>query len=177
MLRLKELGNRICIIGCSSSGKSTLANKLSKQLNIPTTHLDLLAHYQATDWQRKPEHEFITAHELVLQNDQWIIEGNYSICMSPRFANATSVIWLDYHVGIAAINYIKRCLGLYTERIGKLPGSSKEFDFRLLKHILLTYPKNRLHYRNLLQNIKVPIVIIHSMRELRKYYRYWEIID
>lgn len=32
--------NKICIIGCSGTGKTTLANNLAKELNLPVYHLD-----------------------------------------------------------------------------------------------------------------------------------------
>lgn len=40
MITLDKLDNRICIIGCSNSGKSTLANALANKLNISVYHLD-----------------------------------------------------------------------------------------------------------------------------------------
>ena len=98
MISLQTLGNKICIIGCSSSGKSTLADKLANKLSIPVTHLDFLAHYPNTNWQRRPDSELIAEHNKILQTEQWIIEGNYSVCMKERFSNASSIIWIDANV-------------------------------------------------------------------------------
>lgn len=38
------LGNRICIIGRSSCGKSTLADALGRKYHLPIVHLDKLYH-------------------------------------------------------------------------------------------------------------------------------------
>lgn len=175
LIPLEELGNKICIIGCSSSGKSTLADKLSKKLSIPVTHLDLLAHYPNTNWKRKPDNELIDAHRKVIEGDEWIIEGNYSICMKERFSKATAIIWLDPKPLGSVLRYIKRSLISSKGRVGNLPGSRKEFSFWLIKHILFTYPKNRLKYQEILNTIDVQVIKITSMRELEEVFQYWRL--
>lgn len=162
------LGNRICIIGCSSSGKSTLAMKLSKKLGLPVTPLDHLAHYPDSDWIRRPDAEFIVEHQKAIIQEKWIVEGNYSICMQERFARATGIIWIDPNVLGAVFRYIKRSFFPGKSRVGKLPGAKKEFSYWLLKHILINYPKNRVHYERLLTSCSVPIIKIKTMRALNK---------
>ncbi len=175
MIAIDGLGNKICIIGCSSSGKSTLANKLSSKLNIPVTHLDFLAHYADSDWQRRPDQELVQAHDEILKNNKWILEGNYSVCMSQRFAKATSIIWIDPNVYGAAYRSIKRSFFPGKNRIGKLPGAQKNNHFWLINHILSVYPKNRKKYQGLLSHINIPIVRIHSIKELNDACKQWQI--
>ena len=172
---LMQLGDRICILGCSASGKSTLAKKLADKLQLPLVHLDLLAHYSNSNWQRKPNSELITQHRQVIESKQWIIEGNYSICMLERLEKATAVIWLDANIIKAAYRYIKRSI-CKNDRIGKLPGSKKEFSFALLKHIIFMYPKNRNKYDNLLKKINIPIIRIYSLKELQRLYIKWDLL-
>ena len=175
MLALEELGNKICIIGCSSSGKSTLGDMLSKKLSMPVTYLDLIAHDHNTDWQRKSDSELIKLHNQVLEEDCWIIEGNYSVCMKERFSMATAIIWLDFNVLTSVVRYIKRCVLGDKNRVGKLPGSQKEFSFWLVKHILFSYPRNRLKYQNVLDCIQVPIIKISSTGDLGEVKRLWRL--
>lgn len=46
---IDALGPRICIIGPSSSGKSTLATLIGQKTNRKVVHLDQLAHEPNTD--------------------------------------------------------------------------------------------------------------------------------
>lgn len=165
-MNLEGLGNRICIIGTSSSGKSTLADKLSNKLDIPVTHLDYLAHHHGTNWQRRSDGALIKAQNGIIKQEKWIIEGNYFICMPDRFKRATSIIWLDYHQLNAAYRYLRRCMQNNSNRIGKLPGSQTEFSFSLLKHIIFNYPKNRIKYDSLLSNYDIPVIKLHNLKDV-----------
>jgi len=168
-MKLEDLGRRICIIGPSSSGKSTLADSLGKKLNIDTvTHLDLLAHIPNTNWLRRPDDEFVAEHSKVIAQDEWVIDGNYSVCMKERLSRATSVIWLDYSPYYSVFSFIKRSL-IKETRIGMLEGSKEKINLALIKHTLRQYPKNKKKYKEYLADFpNLPVIYIKSMRELDK---------
>lgn len=65
-MNLGSLGNKICIIGCAASGKSTLSQRLAHKLQIPAYHLDKLAHLPSSKWVRVSDEELITQHNLIL---------------------------------------------------------------------------------------------------------------
>lgn len=171
MKNLENLGKRIAIIGPSSSGKSTLADSLGKALNIPNiTHMDLLAHIPNTNWERKPIEETIADHNKVVAQDEWIIEGNYSVCMNERFARATHIIWLDYSPLYCVYNFIKRRYSSKTNRKGKVEGAPEKLRLAPIKRLLTVYPKDRIKYKGIISNYSdTPITYIHSMRELDKF--------
>lgn len=54
-LRLSPL-ERIAIIGCGGSGKSTVARQLAEALRVPVTHLDTI--YYDAEWKPLPQEEF-----------------------------------------------------------------------------------------------------------------------
>src|SRR6056297_3113651 len=143
-----SIGPKICILGCSNSGKSTLAAVLSNKLSLPVIHLDILAHIPNSNWVRQPDSELIAKHSEAIQRESWVIDGNYSVCLSDRLMKADTVIWLDFNPLICAFRYLLRSLQNNPKRPGKLQGSQKEFSFWLLKHILFQYPKRRRHYQN-----------------------------
>lgn len=65
---------RICIIGGSGTGKTTLSNNLSKELNLPVYHIDGIHHLG--NWKKRDKEE---RDRLILERaseEKWIIEGS-----------------------------------------------------------------------------------------------------
>jgi len=174
MVTLGQLGNRICIIGPSNSGKSTLADKISAKTGYPATHLDQLAHKPFTDWQRRPHDEFIQLHDRVITADAWVIDGNYSLCMPRRFQRATSVIWLDLPRAGCILRYIKRCMQPEHLRRGGLDGAKKEFSLGLIRYTWQSYPQKKPQYAEILSACGKEPYMITSMQELAAHMRHWE---
>lgn len=58
-MKLSDFGDRICILGPSNSGKSTLADAIARKRGLTPIHLDLLFHLPNTDWLQRPRDEFI----------------------------------------------------------------------------------------------------------------------
>jgi len=176
VINLEQLGKRICIIGCSNSGKSTLADSLSKKLNVSAYHLDQYAHHSDSKWKRQPDEVLIEAHDRIMTQESWIIDGNYSVCMPTRLDNATSVIWLDPNVFSSVWRYLFRCIKNKADRPGRLAGAQNEFSFWLIKWIIFNYPKNRHKYEKLFKDRSNLLVLhIKSMTDLKKYYKFWGI--
>lgn len=173
MIDLGKLGSRICIIGPSNSGKSTLAVWLAGRLGVPAVHLDQLAHVPNSAWQRRPDADFISAHDQVIAEDSWIIEGNYSICMPQRFARATTVIWLDPPRLGCLWRYVLRSLWSSVDRPGGLDGAKHEFSWGLVKFTWVQYPKNKLKYQKILKDFPGQMIHIHSMRALNRQISTW----
>ena len=83
---------RICIIGCSGSGKSRLAVELGSLLGLPVVHLDAV-HWRA-GWERPPKEEWRRRHGELLLPEAWILDGNYGSTMDERIAASDTVILL-----------------------------------------------------------------------------------
>lgn len=172
MISLEELGDRICIIGPSSSGKSTLAHSLAKKLNLSLCYLDQMAHIPHTQWKPKDKEVLKKDHDnFIEEHSQWIIEGNYSFLMKTRFAEATSIIWLDFKVWGSLIRYIKRTLTNDGARYGNLEGAKKRLNFEHIHRMLFITPKKRSTYRTLIEQSDKKLVRIESFRTLKKYYK------
>jgi hypothetical protein len=95
-MRLAELGERICVLGPSNSGKSTLAVAIARKTGLPAVHLDRLHHVPGTDWKVRPAEEFVALHEAAIAGELWVMDGNYSRLFARRFERATGIIVLGY---------------------------------------------------------------------------------
>ena len=87
---------KILVIGSPGSGKSYFSKKLSKILNIPVYHLDLI--YWHENWVSMPKEEFEKKQNEIMEQDNWIIDGNYQRTLEIRLKNANKVFFLDLPV-------------------------------------------------------------------------------
>lgn len=86
---------KLIIIGNGGTGKSTLGNKLSGELGIPVTHLDLLS--WKDNFERVPEDVFTSNLREAMKSSDMIIEGwAYHSTMKERIDWADVIIYLKY---------------------------------------------------------------------------------
>ena len=92
------LYKRVVVVGVTSSGKSTLAEKLAKCFNLNYIELDAL-HWEP-NWQSAPLEVFRARVEKATQAEEWIAAGNYHTVRGLIWPKAEAVIWLDYPLWI-----------------------------------------------------------------------------
>ncbi len=85
---------KVIVIGCPGSGKSTFSKALHKVANLPLFHLDML--YWNADQTTVEKAVFQERLSNVLQKETWIIDGNYSSTMELRMQACDTIIFLDY---------------------------------------------------------------------------------
>lgn len=159
---------RICIIGPSNSGKSTLAAKLSQSHNLPVFHLDQIAHIHGSKWQRRPNIEFLREHQKIIEKPQWIVEGNYSSLLPERLKFADYVLWLDLPLVGCGLRYLKRCLRGRHNRIGGLSNCREFPNLALLAYSWRIYPKSRPYYQILLTEMNMPYLHLTKMKDVKR---------
>ena len=137
--------DRILIVGCPGSGKSTFAKELHRITGIPLIHLDMLFwNEDGTTVEKSVFYERLTE---VLEGERWIIDGNYASTMELRMEACDTVIFLDYPVEL--------CLQGIRNRKGKprsdLPWVEPEEDDEEFLEFIRDYPiQNRPEVLNLL---------------------------
>ncbi len=110
---------KILIIGNGGTGKSTLAQKMGAELNIPITYLDLIMWDK--NWDRLPEREFIKRLDKITPAKDWIIEGwGYHSTLAQRIEKADVIIYLQYP--------LEFCLKSVLERNKKYNNKKNPFD-------------------------------------------------
>jgi adenylate kinase family enzyme len=170
MVTLHELSPRICIIGPSNSGKSTLANAIGQASGLVPIHLDQLHHYPHTDWLPRPAVEFIALHDKAIAESEWVMEGNYLRCLPQRLARATGIILLDTPTGTSLYRYLRRT---WFERVryGQLVGSRQRVTWAMIRHLVMTTRKNRRRYEALFPHWNLPKIRLATTQELASFYR------
>jgi adenylate kinase family enzyme len=171
-VQLADLGERICILGPSNSGKSTLAEAIARKQSLEVVHLDLLYHLPNTDWVVRPTDEFVALHDTAITAERWVIDGNYSKCMPQRFLRATGLILLDICTPASLFRYYRRTI-FERQRVGALKGGRDSIKWGMIYHIAVVTPKNRKRYANMFHDIDLPKVRLTSIRAIKQCYQRW----
>ena len=121
--------NKIIVIGCPGSGKTTFSEKLRDRINLPLFHLDAIWH--RADRTHISRDEFDARLSQILSLDSWIIDGNYSRTLERRISACDTVFLFDLASEV--------CIDGATERLGKkrcdMPWVDTELDPDLRREI------------------------------------------
>lgn len=165
---------RIMVIGVSAGvGKSTFARKLGKALKIKVYHLDAL--YWKPDWVEASLEEFSTAQREIVNQRQWIIEGNYSNSFEIRAEHADTIIYLELPLYVCLYRVFKRWLmNIGRTRPDMGEGCKEKLDWDFIKYICTTYYPRKRKMNEQFQSFqtsgsKKEIIILKSKQEIHSY--------
>ena len=89
---------KIIVIGCPGSGKSVFSRALHNKTGVPLFHLDMM--YWNSDKTTVEKKVFLERLSVVLEKDEWIIDGNYQSTMELRIQMCDTVVFLDYPLDV-----------------------------------------------------------------------------
>lgn len=136
----KPLGDRILIIGCAGSGKTTVANKLATKLNLPVVHLD--THYWLSHWRPINADVWYQQINKLCKEPKWIMDGNYTNSLPERMLYANTIVYLDAPRWLCLWRVFKRRFQFIKNRFrSDIPEGCKDrINYRFYKWIW-DYPK------------------------------------
>ena len=150
---------RIIVIGCPGSGKSTFSMALHEVTDIPLYHLDMM--FWNADRTTVEKSVFLERLSEVLQKDSWIIDGNYASTMEKRLERCDTVFFLDYPTEV--------CLDGIAERKGKarsdMPWIETDVDEEFIAFIKNYNTDSRPKVMELLEKYHEKSIIILKSRE------------
>ncbi len=147
------------VIGCPGSGKSTFSRALHALTGIDLFYLDMMNWNE--DRTTVEKSVFIERLTDVLQQDEWIIDGNYGSTMELRMKACDTVIFLDYPLEV--------CLDGIKSRKGKkrddMPWIETEDDAEFIEFIKSYEIQSRPRALELLEKYSDKTVYTFKSRE------------
>ena len=98
--------NKAIIIGSPGSGKSTFARALQQATGLPLIYLDQL--YWSADRSHVEKSVFQQRLQSVVEQERWIIDGNYASSLEQRLSACDTIFFLDYPTDICLAGVLKR---------------------------------------------------------------------
>ena len=143
---------KVIVIGCPGSGKSTVSRALHNKTGMM---------YWNADKTTVEKSVFLERLSVVLEKDEWIIDGNYGSTMELRMAASDTVIFLDYPLDV--------CLDGIKERRGKprsdMPWIEIEEDTEFIEFIKSYNEQQKPKVLELLEKYRDKNIIIFKSRE------------
>ena len=160
---------KIRIIGCSGSGKTYFAKKLSKKYNIPYFDLDDIQWDNTRDSYgvKMPVEKRNKMLSNILQQPCWIIEGVYYAWVQQSFEEADMIYVLDMPKWLYKSRIIKRFI---RRKFGIEKGKQESFKslYNLLKWTDTFQNTNMRDIVKILEPYNNKVVYVKNKKEIDK---------
>lgn len=128
------VAKRICVLGGSCAGKTTLSKALASILGVP--HIELDSHFHGPNWTQTPSEAFVESVEASLADASggWVIDGNYhSKLGSMVLERAEAAIFLDLPFRVVFRRAVARSFYRLISRQELWNGNREELRFIFTK--------------------------------------------
>lgn len=167
-----SMGRQILVVGCGGAGKSTLAVRLGRLLDLPVIHLD--REHWLPGWQEPAKEHWASKLRDLVKRPEWIIDGNYGGLTDARAEAADTVIFLDMPRWPCLWRVIKRRIVYHGRtRPDMGPGCPEKLDLEFLRWI---WNYNRTQRPAILHRLEIhreckQVIHLKSRREVQAFVR------
>jgi adenylate kinase family enzyme len=160
---------RVLVIGCGGAGKSTLAVELGRRLNLPVVHLDRL--FWKPGWVQVPTDEWTKTVGELVQEDAWVMDGNYGGTLPVRLDRADTVIYFDFPTWLCLWRVVRRRIVFHGKtRPDVGPGCPEQIDWEFLTWIATFRRKRRPEILKALEGREgLDVVVLRSPLDARRF--------
>lgn len=156
---------KILVLGGPGSGKSILSYNLGKKLNIPVHHLD--------DIHIKHNNKIDRNKDIlkILENNSWIMDGNYRSTLEKRIDACDVIIFLDYPVFNLIKNIIKRFIKQYLKIDKEIISGDNILNLKILNLSFKWNKDKRKGIINILNNTNKKVYTFKNRKQLNNWYK------
>lgn len=159
--------NRIHIIGSTGSGKTHLAQVISKRYNLPYGELDAVMWSGRTEFADKnPSAVRDELLHKIIDKDSWIVEGIYYKWLNKSFERAELIIFLETNLVLRDIRIISRFI---KQRLKLERSIYKQTVKGLIKMVVWNHEFERTYKENILKFLepyKAKVMIIKGNKDI-----------
>ncbi|MNZ10022.1 AAA family ATPase [Acinetobacter calcoaceticus] len=102
---------KICIVGPSGAGKTTIAKKLAKELQISTHAFDeIYWNLSETEFVKNSEETISFGIKQIILQDSWIVEGAYDKRLLPLLLECSLILKMEVPFYLRTIRLLQRYL-------------------------------------------------------------------
>jgi adenylate kinase family enzyme len=167
-MRRWRVMRRIIVVGCSGSGKTSLALKLGRKLGLPVVHLDVL--YWRPGWKASDKASFRVRVADAIAGEGWVVDGSFSeLALDLTVARADTLIVIERSRWLCLWRIAWRSA---FDRDGTRPdlpeGCSEQFDRNLMWETWRynAYWRPLIEAERLKYGAGVPVVRLSNDREI-----------
>ena len=162
---------RIWIAGNAGSGKTTLANLISEELDIPAYHRDYITWHE--DFTMRTEDEQIVLTKNITKTDKWVFEGARFTAskIDGRLDKCDTIIHLELNRFLCAYRVFRRARRK-RKRVDLSELDKQPFGLGFLKYVLWEYPNKRNQRErvfNLAKEKGIKVIILKSRKDVTNF--------
>ncbi|HYK98133.1 MAG TPA: hypothetical protein VEU77_07040 [Candidatus Acidoferrales bacterium] len=117
---------RVCVIGNTGSGKTTVSRAIAARLAVPCVELDEL--HWGPNWEEASADELIAKLSPIVAQDAWVIDGMYFRKIGGLvLRRADTVVWVDPPWLVTFARLLRRSLSRVIRRTQLYNGNRETF--------------------------------------------------